>query len=97
MPCLQVDVCFDRAERLQPLPRLAFMLQNSLLLHNPEPAAARAAAADRHLAALAAAKLHVLMQGLSPSDLAAVLYPALSSWASPDAQACPSSPWIRPN
>ena len=88
----QVDVCFDRAEQLQPLPRLAFVLQNCPLLHGPQPAAA-AAAADRQAdAGLAAAKLRVLMQGLGPSDLAAALYPALSSWTSPDAQACPASP-----
>lgn len=79
----QVDVCFDGAEQLQPLPRLAFVLQNSPLLHGPHPAdTAKADPTDP----LLAAKLRVLVCGLGPSDVAAVLYPALSSWTSCDAQ-----------
>ena len=82
---LQVDVYFDRAEQLQPLPRLIFALQSSALLHGPRPAEADKAQEG----AREGAKLRALMCGLGPPDLAAVLYPALSSWASPEAQACP--------
>ncbi len=75
----QVDVAFEAAEALQPLPRLAFALLRSPLLAEAAGGAAGhpdAAAAARHLWA-----------ALPPGELRRAVYPALASYSDADTQA----------
>lgn len=73
---LQVDATFAATEALQPLPRLVYALLQAPPL---QPASATAQS-------LEAAEMRALLCSLGPDDCAMLLYPALSSWATPDSE-----------
>jgi hypothetical protein len=75
-----VDASFAAAEALQPVPRLVYALLQGPLLGG-------SGAAGAHPDAVCA--LRSLWESLPPCELAAALYPHLSSWAGPDAVAAP--------
>ena len=75
---MQPDVSFDSVETLQPVPRLLYGLLRSPVLtqapgHHP----------DLHTA------LRLLWTALPPEELRRAVYPLLSSYTTPDVQACP--------
>jgi hypothetical protein len=84
-PGAQVDVAFEAAEALQPLPRLAFALLRSPLLAEAAGGAGAGAGAGGHPDAAAAAR-H-LWAALPPGELRRAVYPALASYSDADTQA----------
>jgi len=84
-PGAQVDVAFEAAEALQPLPRLAFALLRSPLLAEAAGGADASAGAAGHPDAAAATR-H-LWAALPPGELRRAVYPALASYSDADTQA----------
>lgn len=75
---MQADVAFEAVEALQPVPRLTYgLLRSPLLVRRP----------DDHPDAATAARL--LWAGLPPGELRRAVFPLLSSYSSPEAQAFP--------